>query len=121
MTKEANKELLSITETALDLGGALDIKVFQLDKQGALADFMLVASGTSSRHVAGIAHRVSEAMKKEAQINASIEGLPDANWVLVDGGDVVVHIFRPEVREYYAIETLWESRPAPSPAPAAPR
>ncbi len=105
------QSLLSITQTALEEGQALDVTFFHLTKEVALADIMVIASGTSSRHVAALAARVAQTLKKEAKLKTIIEGLPEANWVLVDGGDVIVHIFRPEVREYYKLEELWEKRP----------
>jgi ribosome-associated protein len=106
-----SKTLLSLIEAELNRGGALEIKIFHLSSESALADHMIVASGTSTRHVASLAERLALEVKKEAKINASIEGLREADWVLVDGGDVIVHLFRPEVRAYYNIEELWETRP----------
>ncbi len=98
---------------ALDLGGAQDVQVFPLEKGSALADHMVVASGTSSRHVVGLAERAQLALKEKGFAAPAIEGQGDGNWVLVDGGDIIIHIFRPEVRDYYHIEDLWAKKPTP--------
>lgn len=68
---------------------------------------MVVTSGRSNRHVAAIAEHLAQALKDAGAGTARIEGLPAADWVLIDAGDVIVHIFRPEVREFYNLEKLW--------------
>jgi ribosome-associated protein len=73
----------------------------------SLADTMIVTSGRSHRHVAAIADRVLQALKDKGFGNARVEGLPAADWVLIDAGDVLVHIFRPEVRGFYNLEKIW--------------
>lgn len=74
-----------------------------------MADAMVVASGRSSRHVAALADKVARKLKEAGASRVSVEGLPNADWVLIDGGDVIVHIFRPEVREFYNLERIWSS------------
>jgi ribosome-associated protein len=77
-----------------------------------MADFMVIASGRSNRHVAAIAEHLSEALKREG-IGGKVEGLPQGDWVLVDAMDVIVHVFRPEVRAFYNLEKMWsEGSPA---------
>ncbi len=98
---------LEIVKTCLDDGKAENILYIDLDQNIALADYIVVASGMNARHVIALAERCAEHLKKHAKINARIEGLPAGNWVLVDAGDIVVHIFRPEVRAYYQIEGIW--------------
>ncbi len=100
-------KILEIVKTCLNDGQAENLLHIPLNKDRALADDMVIASGTSSRHVAALAERLAEHLKKHAQINARIEGLPAGNWALVDAGDVIVHIFRPEVRAYYQLEDIW--------------
>ena len=77
--------------------------------KSSLADHMVVTSGRSNRHVAAVADQVMKAMRENGFDKPRIEGLPHADWVLVDGGDVIVHIFRPEVREFYNIEKMWQA------------
>lgn len=107
-----NKEgLLEALQKELDEGSAFDVQTFFLGEDNSLADYLLIASGTSTRHVAALAERAAELLKKLGKIKTNIEGLKDANWVLVDGGDFIIHIFRPEVRDYYKIEELFEAKP----------
>lgn len=93
---------------ALDASKAEEIEVIDLMGQTSLADYMIVASGTSSRHVAGFVDRIDEKLKGSTFDVIRTEGLPTADWVVVDCGDVIVHLFRPEVREFYAIEKMWQ-------------
>jgi ribosome-associated protein len=72
-----------------------------------LADAIVVASGRSQRHVAAMADRLLRTLKDNGYGNAAVEGLPHADWVLIDAGDVIVHLFRPEVRAFYQIEKIW--------------
>jgi ribosome-associated protein len=73
-----------------------------------LADYLVIASGRSTRHVAAIADQILTALKEAGFKNTKVEGLPMADWVLVDADDVIVHIFRPEVRSFYNIEKMWQ-------------
>ena len=88
------------------------IETIDLRGQTDLADYMVVASGTSTRHVGAMAEKIQERLKTLGYGDVRAEGLGDCNWVVVDAVDVVVHIFRPEVREYYNIEKMWRSGPA---------
>jgi ribosome-associated protein len=85
--------------------------IVPIDIQGksSLADHMVVASGRSHRHVTAVADHLLKALKDEGFGNARVEGLPAADWVLIDSGDVIVHIFRPEVREFYNLEKMWQA------------
>jgi len=84
--------------------------VVSIDIQGksSLGDYMVVASGRSHRHVAAVADHLLKALK-DAGMNARVEGLSSADWVLIDAGDIIVHVFRPEVREFYNIEEMWQA------------
>ncbi len=75
---------------------------------------MIVASGRSQRHVSALADHVARTMKDAGVDGVRVEGLPNADWVLIDGGDVIVHIFRPEVREFYNLERIWSGEATPS-------
>jgi len=104
-----------MAQAALDEGGAQDVLTIPLKGKSLLADYMIIASGTSARQIAALAERLRKALKKHTKTRSHIEGLPDANWVIVDAGDVIIHLFRPEVRDYYRIEALWENeKPASS-------
>ena len=73
-----------------------------------MADFMLIASGTSSRQIRAMAENTVTAIKKSSNVNVNIEGLNQGDWVLIDGGDIIIHLFRPEVREFYNLEKMWQ-------------
>lgn len=90
---------------------AEDILFIDLDGKSSLADFMIIASGRSGRHVASLADHLAQDAKKLTGRPASVEGMPNADWVLIDTGDVIVHLFRPEVREFYNLEKIWASSP----------
>ena len=92
--------------------------VIDLKGKTSIADYMVIASGTSQRQVATMAEHIREELKSLGVKSPSIEGLPQKDWVLIDGGDVIVHLFRPEVREFYDIEKLWGD-PIPHPDQAA--
>ncbi len=112
VTNNLDKELLNIISQSVDDSKATDIVTINLKGKTDIADYMLVASGNSNRHVASIADNLQESLKKHGYKNIQIEGLDAADWVLVDAHDVIVHIFRPEVREFYKIEKMWEEIPA---------
>lgn len=95
--------------TTLDDDKAEDVLFIELEGKSSLADFMIIASGRSGRHVAALASNLAHEAKKMTGRPASIEGMPNADWVLIDTGDVIVHLFRPEVREFYNLEKIWAS------------
>lgn len=86
---------------------AEDIVVIDLAGKSPIADTVIIASGRSQRHVAAIADHLGRALKEHGMGKARIEGLPHADWVLIDAGDVIVHLFRPEVRAFYQLEKIW--------------
>ena len=92
---------------SLDDDKAEDIVVIELAGKSNIADFMVIASGTSNRHVSAMTDHLIESLKKNGLKGASCEGQARGDWVLVDAGDVIVHLFRPEVREFYNLEKLW--------------
>ena len=110
----ASRDLLARITHSLDQDGAEDILDIPLAGKSTIADFMVVASGRSTRHVASIADNLVERLKHEAGLATRVEGKEAADWVLIDAGDVIVHIFRPEVREFYQLEKMW--LPAPDAA-----
>lgn len=101
------KETLSIVLACLDDMKAEDIVTIDLTGKTSIADRMVVASGRSNRHVGSVADNVVEELEKSGLPGIRVEGQPHCDWVLIDAGDVIVHIFRPEVRAFYNLEKMW--------------
>jgi ribosome-associated protein len=109
---EANESLslapvLTTALASLEDSKAEDITSIDIQGKSALADHMVIASGRSQRHVSAMSDHLLRALKDAGYGNVRVEGLPAADWVLVDAGDIIVHIFRPEVREFYNLEKMW--------------
>jgi ribosome-associated protein len=105
---------------SLDDDKALDVVSIPLAGKSSIADHMVIASGRSSRQVASMAQKLSERIKQDLGRPVRVEGLPVADWVLIDADDVIVHIFRPEVRTFYNLERMWAfEEKAAAPATAA--
>lgn len=100
-------ELYTLVMQQLDDDQAAEIVSIPLEGKSSVADHMVVASGRSSRQVASMAQKLAEKVKQAGFGPVRIEGLPQADWVLIDCGDVVVHLFRPEVRSFYNLERMW--------------
>ena len=103
---------------SLDDDQAVDVVTIPLQGKSSIADHMVIASGRSARQVASMAQKLGERIKKELGRNVRVEGLPVADWVLIDAEDVIVHLFRPEVRTFYNLERMWAFEEK-SAAPAA--
>ncbi|MBV9510699.1 MAG: ribosome silencing factor [Caulobacteraceae bacterium] len=95
----------------LDDDQAQDVVLIDLKDKSSVADCMIVASGRSHRHVGAIADHLLRALKEAGAGKARVEGLPHCDWVLIDAGDVIVHLFRPEVRAFYNLEKIWSVEP----------
>lgn len=104
---------------SLDDDQAVETVSIPLAGKTSIADHMVIASGRSTRQVASMAGKLAERIKAECGRIPRIEGLPAADWVLIDAGDVIVHLFRPEVRSFYNLERMWSFGDAPD-APEAP-
>ena len=102
-----NIDLKKIIIKTLDNNKALDIVSIDLKDKSSIADYMIVASGTSSRHIQSLSEQVLEKFKTSGLKNCKIEGKDSAEWKLVDGIDIVVHIFNPEKRKFYELEKIW--------------
>ena len=102
-----NVDLKKIIIKTLDSNKALDIVSIDLKDKSSIADYMIVASGTSSRHIQSLSEQVLEKFKTNGLKNCKIEGKDSAEWKLVDGIDIVVHIFNPEKRKFYELEKIW--------------
>jgi ribosome-associated protein len=104
---EKNIDLKSIILDTLDSNKALDIISIDLKNKSSIADYMIIASGTSSRHIQALSEQVLEKFKTNGVKNSKIEGKESADWKLVDGIDLIVHIFNPEKRKFYELEKIW--------------
>ena len=102
-----NLDLKKIIIKTLDNNKALDIVSIDLKDKSSIADYMIVASGTSSRHIQSLSEQVLEKFKNNGFKNCKIEGKDSTEWKLVDGIDIVVHIFNPEKRKFYELEKIW--------------
>ena len=101
------QEALRIVLASLDDMKAEDSVTIDLAGKSSIADYMVVTSGTSNRHVASIAERVIKDLHKAGIKDVRVEGKQQGDWVLIDAGDVIIHVFRPEVREFYGLEKMW--------------
>ena len=97
----------------LDEDQAQETISIPLAGKSSIADHMVIASGRSTRHVSAIADKLAQRIKQETGRPVRVEGLPNADWVLIDAGDVIVHLFRPEVRSFYNLERMWSFGDAP--------
>jgi ribosome-associated protein len=103
----APASLYELVMQSLDDDQAQEVVSIPLEGKSSIADYMVIASGRSTRQVATMAQKLAERVKHGGYGHARIEGLPAADWVLIDAGDVVVHLFRPEVRSFYNLERMW--------------
>jgi ribosome-associated protein len=101
--------LLDVVLDTLDDAKAEDVVTIDIKGKTSIGDQMVVASGRSQRHVGAVADHLIRKLKDEGFGRARVEGLPHCDWVLIDAGDVIVHIFRPEVREFYNLEKMWSA------------
>ncbi|MEQ9639631.1 MAG: ribosome silencing factor [Alphaproteobacteria bacterium] len=101
------KQLQTLILKSLDDDKAEDVVHIDLEGKTSIADAMIIASGRSTRQVAAIADHLVRKIKEAGYGAAKVEGLPQADWVLIDAGDVIVHVFRPDVRDFYNLEKMW--------------
>ena len=104
---EHTADIYSIVLSRLDDDQAQDIVPIHLEGKSDVADAMVIASGRSQRHVGAMADKIARDLKDAGVKQVSVEGLPACDWVLIDAGDVIVHLFRPEVRKFYNLERIW--------------
>lgn len=103
------EDLKDLVLESLDDMKAVDVVLLDVRQKSTIADYMVVASGTSNRHVKAVANNVVEDVKKTGRMPLGIEGSNEGEWVLVDLGDVIVHVMMPAVRDFYQLEKLWEA------------
>ncbi|QGP79827.1 ribosome silencing factor [Sphingobium sp. CAP-1] len=113
LSAESVAALHALVMQSLDDDQAQETISIPLEGKSSIADHMVIASGRSSRQVAAMAQHLAEKIKKETGRSARVEGLPVADWVLIDAGDVIVHLFKPEVRSFYNLERMWGFVDAP--------
>lgn len=104
----AIESVLETVMTCLDDSKAEEVVTIDIRDKSALADYMVIASGRSNRHVSAVADHLLRELKSTGYKSIKVEGLQSADWVLVDIGDIIVHLFRPEVREFYSLEKMWQ-------------
>lgn len=104
---EKNSDLKNLILETLDSNKALDIVSIDLKNKSSMADYMIIASGTSSRHIQALSEMVLEKLKSNGIKNSKIEGKESGDWKLVDGIDLIVHIFHPDKRKFYELEKIW--------------
>ena len=102
-----SEELLKLAQESLDDLKARDVRVLDVRDMTSVADYLVVASGTSDRHVSSLADNVIDQARKAGQRPLGVEGLEAGEWVLIDLADVIVHVMQPRVREFYKLEDLW--------------
>ena len=100
-------DLKSVVIDTLDLNKAQDIVTIDLKDKSSMADYMIIASGTSSRHIQSLSEQVLDKLKDNGVKNSKIEGKESSEWKLVDGIDLIIHIFHPEKRKFYELEKIW--------------
>ena len=107
---KANPVLLSKeVERILSEHKGLNVKKIDLKNKSSIADFMIICSGTSSRHVISLSNHLLKSLKKKSLKTLNVEGKSNGDWVLVDAGDIIIHLFKSEVRDYYSLDQMWEN------------
>ncbi|MEO6298837.1 MAG: ribosome silencing factor [Paracoccaceae bacterium] len=102
------EQVLASVLASVDDDKAEDVVQIDLRGRSDVADYMVICSGRSSRQVASISEKLADRLKDQFHISAKMEGRDVGDWVLIDGGDVIIHVFRPEVRDFYQLEKMWQ-------------
>jgi ribosome-associated protein len=109
VSRHGSEGLLTHVLAWLDDAKAENVVTIDIKEKSSIGDYMVIASGRSDRHVGAVAEQVQRKLKEEGLGRARIEGQPQCDWVLIDIGDIIVHVFRPEVREFYNLEKMWSA------------
>jgi ribosome-associated protein len=107
VSSHGSEALLAHVLHWLDEAKAENVVTIDIKEKSSLGDYMVIASGRSDRHVGAVAEQVQRKLKEQGYGKARIEGQPHCDWVVIDIGDIIVHVFRPEVREFYNLEKMW--------------
>ncbi|HEY9566877.1 MAG TPA: ribosome silencing factor [Thalassobaculum sp.] len=113
-TPPEGEGLLELVTKSLDDDKAEDIVAIALANKSSIGDHMVIATGRSQRQVAAMADHIVTKLKDRGLKNVSVEGASQGDWVLIDTGDVIVHLFRPEIRDFYGLEKMWSAQPPPT-------
>lgn len=108
--REPNKTLCDLVQKILDENKAENIVSIDIYNKSSLCDYMIIATGTSSRHLKALAEKLVQTLKKQNHPQLSIEGQNNSSWVLIDTGDVIVHLFQSEMRELFNLEAMWNKK-----------
>ena len=103
----SSQQLVELINTFLDDRKAIDILFLPLEGKSSIADYLFIASGNSQRHISSMAEDLAQLIKSKAGYSVAIEGMPQSDWVLIDAQEVIIHLFRPEVRAFYNLEKMW--------------
>ena len=106
-------KLLDLVLAVLDDAKAENVVSIDVARKTSLGDYMVIASGRSQRHVGAVADQIEKKLREAGHTRIRVEGLPQCEWVLVDAGDIIVHVFQPEIREFYNLEKMWQAERAP--------
>jgi ribosome-associated protein len=109
VSRHGSEDLLAHVLAWLDDAKAENVVTIDIKEKSSIGDYMVIASGRSDRHVGAVAEQVQRRLKEDGLGRARIEGQPQCDWVLIDIGDIIVHVFRPEVREFYNLEKMWSA------------
>ncbi len=107
--KFGGQQMLEFVQHSLDQDKAEDLVTIDLRGKSEVADYMVICSGRSTRQVSAMAEKLADSLKQDHGVFSRVEGKEQGDWVLIDAGDVIVHIFRPEVRDFYQLEKMWMS------------
>ena len=105
--KNLDSKMLEVLKQTLLDDKVINLKIIDIRKKSNFADFIILGSGTSNRHIINMAKNIKEKIKKNFDFNASVEGMEQSNWVLIDLSSLVVNIFKPEARQFYDLEKIW--------------
>ena len=109
LKKQFDSKLLEVLKQTLLDDKVINLKIIDIRKKSDFADFIILGTGTSNRHIVNMAKNIREKIKKNFNFNAPVEGLEQSNWVLIDASSIVVNIFRPKIREFYNLEKIWDN------------
>ena len=109
LKKQFDSKILEVLKQTLLDDKVINLKIIDIRKKSDFADFIILGSGTSNRHIVNMAKNIREKIKKNFNFNEPVEGLEQSNWVLIDASSIVVNIFKPKIREFYNLEKIWDN------------
>ncbi len=109
LKKQFDSKMLEVLKQTLLDDKVINLKIIDIRKKSDFADFIILGSGTSNRHIINMEKNIIEKIKKDFNFNAPVEGLEQSNWVLIDASSIVVNIFKPKIREFYNLEKIWDN------------